>query len=257
MSDMHSSEMTPASTTARDRDETENTFPDTIVATRQEGVVEAEKVVSVEFCVWPHAELAASLSMLEFGKRLQLDELSMVGCGLEAAATARTGVHDKSREAFEDAVDELPVLTTDVTKSSQTSLRSFRSSSSCSFACRCARGIERQHIMNMRRGSTTALHGPPSRIPVLCRNKSSGSSWSFACQSARHVERKHEAAGEGDGASSFGSLSGWTNTDLDALPAWSEVEDDPEYNVPHVRDADMWSVTSKASSLAAVDVKDK
>jgi hypothetical protein len=117
-------------------------------------------------------------------------------------------------------------------------------------------------------------------------SRSSPSTWSFACSSARRLEREHDDA-TSDSGFSFGSLSGWGVTtgenenleqptgeavcgetqdalpdtlpshgpsfeqdskEFDMLPDWADVEDNPDYNVQIVRDTDMWSVTSIASS---------
>ncbi|KAH7068040.1 hypothetical protein BKA63DRAFT_104568 [Paraphoma chrysanthemicola] len=81
---------------------------------------------------------------------------------------------------------------------------------------------------------------------------SSASTWSFACKSGRRIEREHEETCTR--LEWRHSQQAFPNdSDFDALPAWSDVEDEPEYNVPHERDAYVWSVTSRASSMAVAD----
>jgi hypothetical protein len=162
------------------------------------------------------------------------------------------------------------------------SSRTARNRSSESFPYRPLPAIDERHSvapeLRQARSYTLSLS-----------SDSSTSTWSFACRSARRIEREHEGSGS-DSGSSFGSLGGWGVTigddggheqasgeaaredipdvlsdntppsessrdqesdDFDLLPDWADVEDDADYNVRFVRDSDMWSITSIASSDAA------
>ncbi|KAH7091976.1 hypothetical protein FB567DRAFT_227915 [Paraphoma chrysanthemicola] len=99
--------------------------------------------------------------------------------------------------------------------------------------------------------------GGPVQLEFNPDSKPSGGSssalrWSFACKSARRSEREHEETCTP--LEWRHSQQAFLNdADFDALPEWSDVEDDPGYNAPHVRDTDVWSVTSRASSMAVAD----
>jgi hypothetical protein len=134
-------------------------------------------------------------------------------------------------------------------------------------------------------GGTGGQSGRRSSARTLSLSTpSSHSSFSFACRDARRTERTYAQEIE---TLSFGSLDGWgvgsddeeiqglpnnglvppslpqtlpspssagskhpsfmSDEGFAALPDYSDVENDPEYEEPYVSDSDVWSVTSKGS----------
>jgi hypothetical protein len=49
----------------------------------------------------------------------------------------------------------------------------------------------------------------------------------------------------------YAGVAGISDAEFDALPEWSDVEDDADHNMPFVRNSDVWSITSISSSDAA------
>lgn len=78
---------------------------------------------------------------------------------------------------------------------------------------------------------------------------SSTSKWSFACRCARRVERDEEGVDnlQEDASCSAGSRF-MSDEEFHALPDWSDVEGDSEYNVHFEQDSDVWSGTTGASA---------
>jgi hypothetical protein len=154
---------------------------------------------------------------------------------------------------------------------------------------RAAHCTEYELVMLGQWSSVSGLQHSRSRI-WKCSSKSSASTWSFACLSARHVERENEEWTDDEDLSSFGSLSGWditrtdtisdmedapgcfyipggevfssstqtnkqvtfvSDADFDALPDWSDAEEDPGYNEAFVPDSSVWSITCRSLLDAA------
>jgi hypothetical protein len=189
------------------------------------------------------ATLEVHASMLSLVKKLPLEELSMIGHGWKSSLpTTADARHSMGLQSNVVEVATEPQLAS----SSTLSVKSTNSSSS--FACRSARrmeqGCERETLPD-------CAHEPPcsSSRTLTLSNRSSKSTWSFACQSARRVERRVSVACSSAPPTSknFGSPSPqdkrWTfmsDAEFDALPDWSDVEDEAEYNTPFVSEADFW-----------------
>jgi hypothetical protein len=198
--------------------------------------------------VSPYAELAASLSMLDFARNLPLEELSMIGRSLEPPLV---GCTDTSTDLMDFSGCELvhqraQIVTPEKTSPTQTISRSKEIE---------ARVVELP-------SSVTQLQQSSSHTLSLS-SESSATTWSFACRSARRIEGEHELPGiDEDQTSSFDSLSGWgvgdvaeptssliqrlehaavimSDAEFNALPDYSDVEDDLAYDEPFIRDADM------------------
>jgi hypothetical protein len=149
------------------------------------------------------------------------------------------------------------------TRSQTLSISSRSSSSTWSFACQSARRVEREYDEQddnvdddaspfgslSERSTASADDARPNRsdaenIPE--QNK--------PCKRTTGVQPVSLLTEETDGSSHTPQVSE-QNSNLgdaafDALPDWSDIENDPEYNEPFKREADMWSVTSIASSDA-------
>jgi hypothetical protein len=195
----------------------------------------------------PYAELAASLAMLDFARKLPLEELSMIGCSLEPPLNSSANT--------------------------TTALVDF---SDYNHAERHAMAVEPKHppqpidcVAKPQNSVPEVRHFSSHTLSLF--SESSGTTWSFTCRSARRIEGEHELPGiNEDTATSFGSLSRWdvgdiaepsplrvqqvhhalnmSDAEFDVLLDYSDIEDDPAYDEPFIRDADVWSVSSAASS---------
>jgi hypothetical protein len=230
-------------------------------------------------------ELRASVAILDFARKLPLEELGMVGRSLGSPVVGQSQLGSPSHVGRElPAVDSKSDII-------------FRA---VSLDKNLSEPVVGHHTV--REHGTTAPHSSVSELPhfrshtVSLSSESSSSTWSFACQSACRVEQaqQEQKAASGDDVSSFASLSVWDVTfgddegdrlplrfnvpdtsdyadvqrgdrfsspaqpsnqipfimdaEFDALPDWSDVEYDPEYNTPYIDDSEVWSVTSMASS---------
>lgn len=207
-----------------------------------------------------YTDLAVNTTMLSFAKKLPLEELSMIGHGVESLSP-KQNVMDCLRDedtAYSQRKAPAPHP-----------LRPLHSSWSF---------VRHNDATDEQRSFSCELPQLSSRTVTLS-STSRTSTWSFACRSARRVEREHEGRDESDMESSFGSLDGWgvsstpeqqeinpipdsrrhkhdsfmSDKDFDALPEWSDVEDESEYNEPFQRDSDVWSVTTAGSSSGGAD----
>jgi hypothetical protein len=213
--------------------------------------------------VSPYAELAASPAMLDFARKLPLEELSMIGrCLVQPLASSTDTATVLVEPLFFNTRAQV------VTPEPGSPTRTPSSGKSITPL------LEREFVER--------LEEPHISVPISQRYSShtlslsevgSDSTWSFACRSARRIEGEHELSDIDEGAvSSSVSLSVWSVGDIaepsplrvhqihhalkmsdaefDALPDYSDVEDDPDYDEPIVGDADVWSVTSAPCSDA-------
>jgi hypothetical protein len=226
------------------------------------------------------AELGANLAILDIARKLPLDDLNMVGnCLGSSSVESSDGTRSLTTPYGNLQAGQGPWRTA-VDKTVPSRVPSFRRTSSHSSESFPLRPFEIEGGIDTQRNSTPELPRSSSQTLSLSR-KGSTPNWSFVCQSARHVEQKRESS-ISDSGSSFGSLCGWGVThnanvgygpsgepahsnipssrqwnaqegddEFDMLPDWSDVEDDPDYNVQLMRDSDGWSTTSIASSDAA------
>jgi hypothetical protein len=239
------------------------TVPDVVAANR--------RIVSAQ------VDLAASAAMQDFAQRLPLEELGSIGHDLAppASSSAQKSLPEPGMYPASMARRVTPQRTLWMPRCAGEGRRvlsmpartgGLDSESSNSSALR----VELEQLT--QRSSQTELYTRSARTLSLTSTASSKSSWSFACRSARRVEREH--AGPNDpninsDESSFGSLEGWgvttqnsnddlilhhkhesymSDEDFAALPDYSDVEDDEEYDERYVQDDDVSSVSSKASS---------
>jgi hypothetical protein len=151
--------------------------------------------------------LEVNVAMLDFAKRLPLDELSMIDRGLGPHSPRKETV--ESEEVGEEAHPR--VLLESFTESRTLSLASSSNSSSWSFACCSARRVERDDALREDPdGRNVADDSIEPEIDAGIVKKeltgsrtlsltsaSSDSSWSFACRSARRIEQKHTRKEEG------------------------------------------------------------
>jgi hypothetical protein len=229
-----------------------------------------------------HAEAAADATMLNFAKRLPLEDSNRVGHDLGFALDSRlnmTGGLTEARSSSSSSSSHGAKLTTSTIATRHDTVEEATGPPALEYSvsAQAPRGVGRSQQSSSRTLSLAST--------------SSDSTWSFACQSARRIKREHERGyqSEDDGSEgSFGSLSGWgvtihdntsvqqapevpenivtcppnssaglneqvfviSDAEFDALPDWSDVEDEPEYNAPLVKDTEVWSVTSIAESDA-------
>jgi hypothetical protein len=151
--------------------------------------------------------LEVNVAMLDFAKRLPLDDLSMIGRGLGPHSPRKETV--ESEEVGEEAHPR--VLLESFTESRSLSLASSSSSSSWSFACYSARRVERDDALREDpdgRNVPDDSIEPESDAGIVKKeltgsrtlnltSASSDSSWSFACRSARRIEQDHTGKEEG------------------------------------------------------------
>lgn len=159
---------------------------------------------------WANPDLPCSQPMVESARKLSVHELSMV-------AAQRIG--------------EL-----------QTELLLVASrASSLSFPLRSSRLDESEHGAEESQSSRSQT--------VSLSSLSSTSTWSFGCKGARRVERD-EAGVDNFQEKASCSVGPWFMSDeeFQALPDWSDVEEDSEYNVQFGQDSEVWSVTTGASA---------
>lgn len=129
-------------------------------------------------------ELAASQAMLNFARMLPLEELCIIGRGLEMS---RSTVTETDQIIYTASVPSPPVLG-----------KHRHGQSTCQET-----GTTAGDIQKLKSYSSHTLS---------VSSRSSASTWSFACRSARRIEREHRDGVDDDDASSFGSLSGWRVT---------------------------------------------
>jgi hypothetical protein len=126
------------------------------------------------------------------------------------------------------------------------SLSSKSSTSTRSFACRSARRIERKHETAEDAQDDVSCFGSLSGWGIGGGRTSAGpamlSRFSIECGTV-HTARTLDPLAKEDKPAFIIS-----NVEFNALPDWSDVEDDPEHNVHFEQDSDIWSVSSMASS---------
>jgi hypothetical protein len=225
-----------------------------------------------------YTDLAVNAAMLRFAKKLPLEELSMIGHGLESLSPKEKVTDYSPNDDATYGQREMPA---------PHPLHPLHSPWSF---------VHRSDSTDEQRSCSPEL--PRSSSPTLTLSSTiSTSPWSFACRSARRAEREHAGHNESDDESTCGSLDGWgvsstleqqdeasdtgeffehasqysnlidpspgsrehkhdsckSDEEFDALPEWSDVEDESEYNEPFKRDSDAWSVTSAGSSNGGAD----
>ncbi|CAO2651745.1 Nn.00g000280.m01.CDS01 [Neocucurbitaria sp. VM-36] len=201
----------------------------------------------------PHAILEVNMAMLDFAKKLPLDELSMIGHA-SSSPTPNNTIKEVSTQ--KEAVAIVESRTPDSYSSSRTlSLTSVSSSSTWSFACRSAHRVEQGNeemneddvssfgslngwgVTKCEKASYDLVNEPaPNALSALSSltNDPSDSYESFM----RYIEPSN----------TDGSRPTISDEEFDALPDWSDVEDDPEYNASIIKQRFAWSSTASSSS---------
>jgi hypothetical protein len=147
-----------------------------------------------------HEALEVNVAMLDFARRLPLDELSAVGRGLAPASPRNTvEKNEVGEEGHPQDLLKSPL------ESRTLNMANSSNASSSSFACSSARRVERDDTLREdtdekdARGRKTEKETDTGSSEHLSTNSrtlslnstSNSSSWSFACCSARTVERDH------------------------------------------------------------------
>lgn len=216
----------------------------------------AELLESFEPGLGPRAMMEVNTAMLDFAKRLPLDELGTIG--REPASPISYAVkHDVSSHHLEVHAN-IFVTPNSYTPSRALRLSSINSGTSWSFVCRSAQRLEQEReeidddddassfgsltgwgVANY--GQTVSgitnkgpLRNEPSALPSPTE-ESDDSYQSFL----RYIDVSDDDT----------SCPMMSKEEFDALPDWSDVEDDPLYNTPFPKQRFAWSSTASSASL--------
>ncbi|KAF1849539.1 uncharacterized protein K460DRAFT_365426 [Cucurbitaria berberidis CBS 394.84] len=112
------------------------------ISTSEAEDLQAEKIELREPCLGPRATLEVNIAMLDFAKKLPLEELSLIGCS--SPPSSLSGAEQDALSCGDNATASNP-MTYDSRDSSRTlSLATISSGPSWSFACRSAHRIGRK-----------------------------------------------------------------------------------------------------------------
>ena len=211
----------------------------------------------------PHAALDTNFAVSNFARRLPLDELSSIGSSSPSSA-ASSPTRERYRDNSIGAKGREREAQGSTAQARRLSLASASTASSWSFACRSARRREREEdeddgeFSSLGRIAGWGMAGQASGSSSTAIPETDTSSLNSQSKSSLHLREAPQVSAKFS-ASAYDLFpeSDLHNDDMPgrpmmsdatfaALPNWSDVEDDPEYDSGGDQPAFCWSTTASS-----------